>query len=90
MAVADVFDAMTSIRDYRDPANPYEVLETLKREVGTHFDGRTVAAFERYFIREGLGEAILERNRKDMRESASTLKSSPDPQTQEAIRAPAS
>ncbi len=66
MAVADVFDAMTSIRDYRDPADPGDVLGILKREVGTHFDAATVAAFERYYIREGLGKIIRERNHKDM------------------------
>lgn len=66
MAVADVFDAMTSIRDYRDPADPDEVLEILKQAVDTHFDKDTVAAFERYFHRKNLGKSIRERNQKDL------------------------
>lgn len=66
MAVADVFDAITSIREYRDPADPDEVLEILKKEAGAHFDPECVAAFERYYKRTGLGHRIRERNKKDL------------------------
>jgi len=65
MAVADVFDAITSIREYRDPADPDEVLEILKRDAGSHFDPECVAAFERHYRRENLGAKIRERNRKE-------------------------
>jgi putative nucleotidyltransferase with HDIG domain len=70
MAVADVFDAITSVRDYRDPADPEKVLEILKKDVGTHFDADCVAAFERYYRRTGLGDQIRERNRKELAERA--------------------
>lgn len=76
MAVADVFDAMTSIRDYRKPADPDDVMEILKREVDSHFDAATVEAFERYFTREGLAEMIRERNHKDMNPSSSNPQAS--------------
>jgi putative nucleotidyltransferase with HDIG domain len=66
MAVADVFDAITSIRDYRDPADPDQVLEILKKDVGKHFDGECVAAFERYFHRTGLANQIRERNKREL------------------------
>lgn len=66
MAVADVFDAITSVRDYRDPADPDEVLGILKRDVGTHFDADCVEAFERYYHNMGLAERIRERNRVEM------------------------
>jgi HD-GYP domain-containing protein (c-di-GMP phosphodiesterase class II) len=66
MAVADVFDAITSFREYREPADPDEVLELLKRDIGTHFDRESVEAFERYYRKNDLGNKIRERNRKEM------------------------
>ncbi len=65
MAVADVFDAMTSFREYRDPANPDKVLEMLKSETGTAFDVDAVAAFESFYNRTGLGDYIRKRNDKE-------------------------
>ncbi|MCK6495263.1 GAF domain-containing protein [bacterium] len=62
MAVADVFDAMTSVREYRQPADPDEVLAMLRKETGTHFDHETVEAFARYFERSHLGDQIRRRN----------------------------
>jgi putative nucleotidyltransferase with HDIG domain len=45
IAVADVFDAMTSSRPYR-PARPHKLaLEILSEEAGTKLDARAVAAF---------------------------------------------
>lgn len=45
-AIADVFDAMTSIRPYRRKAVPVEaVFNFLKRERGRHFDPEVVDAF---------------------------------------------
>jgi putative nucleotidyltransferase with HDIG domain len=62
MAVADVFDAMTSFREYRDPANPDSVLEMLKADSDKAFDRDAVNAFERYYQRVGLGDQIRKRN----------------------------
>lgn len=45
MAVADAFDAMRSRRPYRDPLGRSEVLDTLRRESGTQFDGDVVKVF---------------------------------------------
>lgn len=63
MAVADVFDALTSVRDYRNPLDPNEVLEMMKKDVGTHFDEDSMNALDRYFLRTNLGDQIRERNR---------------------------
>ena len=45
MAVADVFDALTSHRPYRKPAPTHEVLEYIMANAGTHFDEEIVRAF---------------------------------------------
>ena len=49
MAVADAFDAMTSNRPYRRALEEQEALAELKRNAGTHFDPRVIAAFEQIF-----------------------------------------
>ncbi|MCG3198327.1 MAG: hypothetical protein GHCLOJNM_02825 [bacterium] len=68
MAVADVFDALTSVRDYRSPLDPNEVLEMMKKDIGTHFDEDCMLALERYFMRTNLGDQIRERNRIEIEE----------------------
>jgi HD-GYP domain-containing protein (c-di-GMP phosphodiesterase class II) len=49
MAVADAFDAMTSQRPYRNPLPEEDALAELKRNAGSHFDPRIVAAFEEIY-----------------------------------------
>jgi len=49
MAVADAFDAMTSDRPYRKALEEQAALAELKRNAGTHFDPRVMAAFEQIF-----------------------------------------
>ncbi|HSQ60004.1 MAG TPA: HD domain-containing phosphohydrolase [Acidobacteriota bacterium] len=49
MAVADAFDAMTSDRPYRKALTEQAALDELRRNAGTHFDPRVVAAFEDMF-----------------------------------------
>jgi hypothetical protein len=49
MAVADAFDAMTSDRPYRRALAEHAALAELKRNAGTHFDPRVLAAFEQIF-----------------------------------------
>ena len=51
VAVADVFDALTSQRPYRNPASPEEAFAFLEDGVGKHYDGEVVAAFKRFFFR---------------------------------------
>ncbi|MBP1560747.1 MAG: HD-GYP domain-containing protein [Oscillospiraceae bacterium] len=47
IAVADVYDALTSNRPYRNPSPPNEVIELIMGSVDTHFDERIVNAFLR-------------------------------------------
>jgi len=51
MAVADVFDALTSDRPYRRPSTPEEAFALLEKGIGTHFDGEVVAAFKKFFYK---------------------------------------
>jgi putative two-component system response regulator len=44
-AVADVFDAVTSVRPYKPAFSNEEACEILRRERGTHFDPRIVDVF---------------------------------------------
>ena len=44
MAVADVFDAMSSDRPYRAGLQPAQVLQTIKENSGSHFDPQVVDA----------------------------------------------
>lgn len=46
VAIADVFDALTSRRPYKKAWSPEKALETLRRESGGHFDPDLVVAFE--------------------------------------------
>ena len=52
MAVADVFDAITTKRDYREGIPYPEALELLRKDVGKHFDPEAFDAFERYLTKE--------------------------------------
>jgi HD-GYP domain-containing protein (c-di-GMP phosphodiesterase class II) len=47
LAVADVYDALTSERPYRGALSPDEALAHLRRMAGTQFDGPIVEAFAR-------------------------------------------
>ncbi len=47
LAVADVYDALTSNRPYRVPAAPNEAIEFIMGGMGTHFDEDVVRAFLR-------------------------------------------
>jgi HD-GYP domain-containing protein (c-di-GMP phosphodiesterase class II) len=62
MAVADVFDALTSERDYRKAMPVSEALGILGRERGTHFDPACIDAFVEWVRRSGLAEELDQRN----------------------------
>lgn len=49
IAVADVFDALTSKRVYRDAMSNDEALKIIKEGIGNHFDPKIVVAFEHTF-----------------------------------------
>lgn len=45
IAIADVFDSLTSERSYRDPLSIEEALEIIKKDSGSHFDPSLVKIF---------------------------------------------
>ncbi len=49
IAVADVYDALTSDRPYRSAISPYQARNEIASNSGTHFDPRVVKAFEAVF-----------------------------------------
>lgn len=56
MAVADVFDAITSRRIYKEPISVAEAIETISSERGKHFDPQVVDAF--LALRPQFGEIV--------------------------------
>ncbi len=52
IAVADVFEALTSRRHYRDPMPVNEALDHLVSNIGSHFDKSCVEAFINYYNEE--------------------------------------
>ena len=48
MAIADVYDALTSERCYKEAVTAEKALETIKDESGTHFDPRLAEVFIRH------------------------------------------
>jgi len=56
VSLADSFDAMTTDRPYRRRRSFTEVVEDLRKNTGTQFDGKVVAAFLRAMLREVKGE----------------------------------
>jgi len=50
-AVADVFDALTSRRPYKEPFSIQKSMEILKNDSGTHFDIQIVKDFEKIHMR---------------------------------------
>lgn len=45
VSVADAYDAMTSIRSYREPLTPEDAIREIKRSSGTQFSPKVVEAF---------------------------------------------
>ena len=57
VAVADIFDAVTSDRIYRSRMNPAEAFQTLDRLVEAgHIDGDCVKVFKEIIARQDRGE----------------------------------
>jgi putative nucleotidyltransferase with HDIG domain len=50
VAVADVFDALTSIRPYRQPLEVEEVLNRMQHDSGSHFDENCVQALIKAYV----------------------------------------
>lgn len=58
MAVADVFDALTSLRDYRSGMPVAKAIGILTEGKGTQFDAAVVDAFVRWAEQTGLAERL--------------------------------
>lgn len=58
LAVADTFDAMTSVRPYRSPLSPEEAFEEILNAAGRQFDPSIVRAFERCWARGELQQIL--------------------------------
>jgi len=52
LAVADVFDAITSNRVYRKARPPADALRELQRSVGSQFDRQVVLAFQEILVQQ--------------------------------------
>jgi diguanylate cyclase (GGDEF)-like protein/putative nucleotidyltransferase with HDIG domain len=46
LCIADAYDALTSIRSYKDPVRHEKAMEILRRDVGTQFDAELFLHFE--------------------------------------------
>ncbi len=53
IAVADVFDAMTSRRHYRGPMSVNQAVELISDGAGSQFDADVIEALKRYLVEEG-------------------------------------
>jgi hypothetical protein len=56
VSLADAFDAMTTDRPYRRRRSFEDVVHDLRKNSGTQFDGKVVAAFARAILKEVKGE----------------------------------
>jgi hypothetical protein len=56
VSLADAFDAMTTDRPYRRRRSFEEVVQDLRQNAGTQFDGKVVAAFVKAMLREVTGQ----------------------------------
>jgi putative nucleotidyltransferase with HDIG domain len=63
VAVADVFDALTSDRPYRSALGVEEVFSIMQRDIGSHFDGTCVEALIRAYL---AGEVKTQKERELM------------------------
>ena len=52
MAVADIFDALTTARPYKDPWPVDKVLQMLKKDAGVKLDEKCVEALEKLVAAE--------------------------------------
>ncbi len=58
IAIADVYEAMTSARTYRAPMNPYQVVEIIKDEMYLKYDIAIITTFMNHILDEMIGNDV--------------------------------
>jgi HD-GYP domain-containing protein (c-di-GMP phosphodiesterase class II) len=58
IAIADVYEAMTSARTYRAPMNPYQVVEIIKEEMFLKYDIAYITTFLTHIMDEMIGNNV--------------------------------
>ncbi|MCR5774371.1 MAG: HD domain-containing protein [Lachnospiraceae bacterium] len=58
IAIADVYEAMTSARSYRPPMNPYQVVEIIKDEMFLKYDVAIITTFLNHIMDEMIGNDV--------------------------------
>lgn len=64
-AIVDVFDALTSVRPYKESMSLEHALEIIRQDAGTHFDPKLAVAFDRiapvlYHMLNGMTDEAVE------------------------------
>ena len=88
IAVADAYDAMTSVRPYRDAMPSHVARLRIAQAVGTQFDTTVVAAFEA--ILAGASESYRFGRGNEFRLAAPSVEVSPEPTVRPELRVVAS
>lgn len=58
VAIADVYEAMTSARTYREPMNPYQVVEIIKDDMYLKYDIAIITTFLNHILDEMIGNDV--------------------------------
>jgi HD-GYP domain-containing protein (c-di-GMP phosphodiesterase class II) len=61
IAVADVYDALTSDRPYRTAQSPFQAKDEIVANSGSHFDPKVVKVFEYIFPTLDAAGPVLQR-----------------------------
>lgn len=65
ISVADVFDALTQPRPYREPLEPEQVFEELRKGSGTRFDPAVIQRLDRSDVRSPWSEIFVNGRREE-------------------------
>jgi HD-GYP domain-containing protein (c-di-GMP phosphodiesterase class II) len=63
IAIADVYDAMTSNRVYKNRVTPFKAFDTLSKEMITHFDREYCEIFIRKALKSFIGDTVYLNNK---------------------------
>lgn len=59
VAIADVYDALTSDRVYREREEPHKAMDYITEKIGTHFDPAVADVFVRHLAHYPVGTAVI-------------------------------